>query len=126
MFGDKLRELREQNNLTQVELSKKLQIEQSTLANYESGRRVPKLELVIAVSKLFNVSTDYLLGTEKEDKGYYVNEETAQYAEELRTNSELKVLFSASKSLSKADMKKAYEYIKFLKSQEHSKDDFIE
>ena len=48
--------------------------------------------------------------------GYYVDKETAEYAEMLRTRPNARLLFSAAKDISKEDMQKAVEYIEFLKS----------
>ena len=56
-------------------------------------------------------------------KSYYTDPAAAEYAEELRTNPEMKMLFSAARNISKESMKKTYEYIKFLKTQEKGTDD---
>lgn len=58
----RIKYLRELHQLTQSELAKKLNITQPALATYETGVSNPKLDTVIFLSKLFNVSTDYLLG----------------------------------------------------------------
>lgn len=61
-FGDIIKQLREERGYDQSYICQKLQIEQSTLSNYENNRRVPKIELISEFAKLYNVSTDYLLG----------------------------------------------------------------
>ncbi len=61
-LGDRIKELREKNGISQQELYLALNVEQSTLANYESNRRVPKPEIILAIANYFHVSTDYLLG----------------------------------------------------------------
>jgi transcriptional regulator with XRE-family HTH domain len=61
MFKDRLKALREDNDLTQEELAKDLNIIRSTLANYESGFREPNFSLLIKIADYFNVSLDYLL-----------------------------------------------------------------
>ena len=48
--------------------------------------------------------------------GYYVDKETAEYAEMLRTRPGARLLFSAATDISKDDLQKAVEYIEFLKS----------
>ena len=55
------------------------------------------------------------------DAGYYTDPEVAEYAEELRTNPELRVLFSSSRNLTKEQMQEAYNFIKFLKMKEENK-----
>lgn len=62
MFNDILVSLRLQNKMTQEELARKIGVVKTTIANYESGLRNPDNEKLIAISKVFNVSIDYLLG----------------------------------------------------------------
>lgn len=62
MFPHRLRQLRDNCNLTQEELAKELNLTQSTIAYYESGRKMPTLENTEAIADFFNVSVDYLLG----------------------------------------------------------------
>ena len=62
MFGDRLKALRIDNDLTQEELAEKLHINRSTLSNYENLGREPSYILLIEISNYFNVSIDYLLG----------------------------------------------------------------
>lgn len=61
-----LKALREKNNLTQQQMSDIFGIQRPTYSRYENGERQPDFDLLIAISKYFNVSVDYLLG--KEDK----------------------------------------------------------
>lgn len=64
LFGNILQELRNKKAWSQVELAKRLGISASQIANYEIGRRLPSLEILISASRVFGVSTDYLLGLE--------------------------------------------------------------
>ena len=57
----RLRDLREDNDLTQRELAEKLHISQNTYSQYENGVRQLPIEMLIRLSKLYNVSTDYIL-----------------------------------------------------------------
>lgn len=60
--GDRMKKLREERGLLQQEVCAALNIEQSTLANYENNRRTPKMDMLVSIANFFNVSTDYLLG----------------------------------------------------------------
>lgn len=60
--GEKIRYLRLKNNLTSKELSKALNISESSISLYENGKRKPSIELIIKVADYFNVTTDFLLG----------------------------------------------------------------
>ena len=63
-IAETFKNLRLEKGLTQKELAEKLKIGQSTVNNYENDNRAPIPEIIIAYSKFFNVSTDYLLGLE--------------------------------------------------------------
>ena len=65
-FGDKLKELRQQNKMTQKEVAYKLGLVSGTISAYEQGKKYPSIEILIKICTLFNVSSDYLLGL-KED-----------------------------------------------------------
>ena len=62
MLAKRLKLLREKQGKGQQEVCAALNIEQSTLANYENGKRVPKIDILIKIARYYNVSTDYLLG----------------------------------------------------------------
>lgn len=61
-IGDRMKQLREEKGLMQQDVCNALDIEQSTLANYENNRRVPKTEILIAIANFYGVSLDYLVG----------------------------------------------------------------
>jgi len=63
-FNIKLKELREENGLSQTALAKLLHVSQPAIAKWESGSREPEYEILIRIAQLFKVSTDYLLGLE--------------------------------------------------------------
>jgi repressor LexA len=62
LFARRLRELREEKKLTQVELGEKLNISGSTISMYEQGRRMPDPDTLYKIAKFFDVSLEYLLG----------------------------------------------------------------
>ncbi len=57
-----LKQLRESKNLTQKELSNMLNVDRTTYAKWENGNSNPSFEFLLKIAKIFNVSTDYLLG----------------------------------------------------------------
>ncbi|MBE6912323.1 MAG: helix-turn-helix transcriptional regulator [Ruminococcaceae bacterium] len=59
-YYKRLRDLREDNDLTQDQLVKILQMHKTTYTNYEQGKREIPFELVIRLAKLYNVSLDYI------------------------------------------------------------------
>lgn len=60
--GKRIRELRNEYRLTQVELGGILSVSQDTVSLWEKGKSLPSAEYVIIICKKFNVSADYLLG----------------------------------------------------------------
>lgn len=64
-FGNTLKTLRLRDSLTQAQLAQKLQLTKSVISAYETGLRLPSYDVLIQIAKIFNVSTDYLLGLER-------------------------------------------------------------
>lgn len=62
----RLRDLREDNDLTQNQLVEKLNMHKTTYTNYEQGKRDLPLEVAIKLAKFYNVSLDYLAGLTNE------------------------------------------------------------
>lgn len=66
MVGTKIRELRRKRNLIQSELGRLLSVHPSTIAMWENGKRQPEREKLVQISKLFNVTMDWLLSDDAE------------------------------------------------------------
>ncbi len=64
-FNEKLQELRKQKGLTQEELAEALYVSRTAVSKWESGRGVPNIESLKAISKYFSVSIDELLSSEE-------------------------------------------------------------
>ena len=60
----KLKELREENNLTQSEVAEYLNVKQNTYSQYENEKRQLPIDVLIKLSKFYKISTDYILGLE--------------------------------------------------------------
>ena len=61
-LGDTLRDLRNEKKLSQNDLAKRIGVNSSTIALYESGERLPSLRRLIRLSLALGVTTDFLLG----------------------------------------------------------------
>lgn len=62
LLGDKLRHLRTQKHMTQLELAQRLGLaRQGYVSNLEMGRKMPSLDLLVEIADLFGVTTDYLM-----------------------------------------------------------------
>ncbi len=62
MLGQRLYEIRTSLGWSQVELAKKLNISKQTVSNWENENIQPSIEMLVRLAKVFNVTTDYLLG----------------------------------------------------------------
>lgn len=68
---DRLKELRKNVRKTQKEVSELIGVASSTYSMYERGAREPDFETLDKICKLFNVSSDYLIGASDYKKKYY-------------------------------------------------------
>ena len=62
MFGTRLKALRMNKEITQVQLAEMLGVAQQTVATWEKEKSFPNYELLKKIAHIFNSSTDYLLG----------------------------------------------------------------
>ena len=67
-FGNTLKTLRLHHNMTQAQLAQKLGVTKSVVSAYENSLRMPSYDILISISKVFKVTTDYLLGLEQKQE----------------------------------------------------------
>ena len=109
-FINRLKSIMKERKITQTELAKRTGIRQSSISDWLNDRYEPKQDKVYIIAKALNVSPAWLLGydenipTNEQSTNYYLDAETAEYAEMLRTRPEMRMLFSASRGISKEDM----------------------
>lgn len=60
----RLKELREENGVSQKQIAEYLSIKQNTYSQYETGKRQLPIELLIKLAQFYNVTTDYILEIE--------------------------------------------------------------
>lgn len=68
IYIKRIKDLREDRDITQKEIADYLKITQQQYSLYEKGKRTLPIDLLIELSKYYNVSTDYLLGLTNEPK----------------------------------------------------------
>lgn len=64
-FGEKLKQLRKGQGLSQRELAERLGVAKSVVSYYESGDRYPSYDVLVKMTRIFHVTTDFLLDIEK-------------------------------------------------------------
>lgn len=63
-FSLRLKELRQERGIGQIELAKKLEVSKGIISLWENGLREPNMYSLIKLAKFFNVTIDYLVGLE--------------------------------------------------------------
>ena len=66
----RIKDLREDNDITQKEIASYLHIKQNTYSQYENGQRQIPIECLIALARYYKTSTDYILGLTEQKKPY--------------------------------------------------------
>lgn len=126
VLGERLRDLRDEFNYDQRDMGKKLNITSSAYGYYEQNRNQPSLDTLVKLAKIFNVTTDYLLGlsNERENSVYYsMSDKLTLSHSELKTIQQMKkisLLEELSENPSK-NVARLNRYWQFIKS-EHSKE----
>ena len=62
LIGKRIKELRKENGLSQINLADLCQVKQSCVSKWERGATLPDIEMIITLTKILNTSADYLLG----------------------------------------------------------------
>lgn len=127
-IGERIKQRRLELGYTADALAKLLNKNRATIYRYENGdiENMP-IDVLEPLAKALNTTPAYLMGWQephqvststlsKQTEDYYLDAETAEYAEMLRTRPEMRMLFSASRGISKEEMQKAVNYIEFIKS----------
>ena len=93
---DKIIKLRKGKGWSQEDLAEKLDISRQAISRWENGTALPDVQNVLQISKLFNVTTDYLLNDDYEsDRDIPVVQTTAQETEDLFSKKRRMHLISA-------------------------------
>ena len=70
---EKLKALRAKHNLSQKDVARKLNVSSSIISGYETGERTPSTENILALSRLYHCSTDFLLGNNTQNSSFVLN-----------------------------------------------------
>ena len=127
-IGERIKQRRLELGYTADTLAKMLNKNRATIYRYENGdiENMP-IDVLEPLAKALNTTPAYLIGWQEphqyststlsnQTEDYYLDAETAEYAEMLRTRPEMRLLFSASRGISKEEMQEAVNYIEFIKS----------
>lgn len=120
--GDRIKNLRINNKMTLEEVGEKIGVSKQTLYKYENNiiTNIPS-DKIEGLARVFNISPAVIMGWDKDDEQYYQDKEAAEYAEILHIRPEMRLLFSASREISKEEMQEVVNYIEFIKSRHKNK-----
>ena len=107
-------------NVTPYKISKETGVTQTTLSNWKNGKSTPSTANMQKIADYFNVSIDYLMTGEENEGGekYYLNEETAEMAQKIFENKELRALFDVQSDMQPEDLKALHDMVLALKRKE--------
>ena len=103
--------------LTAYQVYKATGVAQSTLSDWKNGKSRPKADKLAKIAEYFGVTVEYLMTGEAHD-GYYVNPETAEVAQKIFENKELRLLFDAAQDASPEDLLTVHQMLLALKRKE--------
>ena len=82
-----------------------------------------KSDRLFAIAQYFNVPMEYLMTGEMPDQDYYVDQDVADLAEALRTRPEMKIVFDASKDVSRKNLLMVAELLERLKEKQYGEEE---
>jgi transcriptional regulator with XRE-family HTH domain len=121
LFSLRLSKLMREKNINQNELAITLQVSESTVGKWILKKSMPRMGIIQKLADYFGVGKSYFLEETPQDK-YYVDPEVVAMAEQLRTNPNGRILFDASRDLTKEDVNIVLNLINGLKAKEGKND----
>lgn len=107
IFSKRLRYYLSKYNMTQLELSKRLGVGTTSVYNWCNGIKTTRMDKVDSMCEIFNCNRSDLIEDKpetQEQPTYYLDEDAREAADFLHKNPEYKVLFDASRNISKEDI----------------------
>ena len=89
IIGDRLRALRKDRGLTQVQMAQMLNVQQSRINRYESGASTPGPDVFIQLADFFDVSMDYLYGRCDDPRGKLYGNQAKELTQRAKQNPEM-------------------------------------
>lgn len=116
---EKFSKLLQDYGVSAYKVSKETGISQSVFSEWKRGKSQPKLDKLRKIADFFNVPITYFtensdesIKVEAHNEPFYLDDETRDIIDELRTRPEMKILFSVSKNVTKEDIEATVEILK--------------
>lgn len=109
-----------EKGVTPYRVCKETGLTTSTISNWKAGRYTPKADKLQKIADYFDVSIEFLMGTEEkeEDPIYYNNEETAKLAQEMFEDEDMRSLFDMKRNMPPERFRAHMDFMKNLYKQE--------
>lgn len=118
-IGTLLKNRRIDLGLTLKDIADAVGVSEATVSRWESGEIANmKRDKIAALAKVLSISPASIMGWEETSPKYYINDETAQIAQDIYENKELRALFDAARDISPEDMKTLYSVALAMKRKE--------
>lgn len=125
IFSKNLKYYMQLNGKNQIDLMNDLHLSSSTVSNWCTGLKLPRMDKVQMLADYFKINKSDLI-EEKSDfrnDGYYLNDETAKAAQDIFENKELRLLFDAARDADAEDLQTVHSMLLALKRKERGNDD---
>ncbi|GAB3801414.1 helix-turn-helix domain-containing protein [Virgibacillus kimchii] len=118
ILAKRLKKLRDERGYKQTFVADKIGVKSNTLSGYENGTRSPDPQMIVQLSELYNVSTDYLLGktdipnaeNEDEEKRSYMVDKILKILEKYP---EMDLAFDDLANMDAKKLERVYDFIKY-------------
>ena len=119
IFSKNLRHYMEKYGKNQMDLIRDLNLSSSTVSNWCTGTKLPRMDKVQMLADYFKILKSDLIEEKSEsDDSYYLNDETRKIAQEIYDNDELSLLFDAARDAAPEDLKTIHTMLLALKRKE--------
>ena len=111
--------LLDEKGLKNADISRGTGVSNMTLSDWKRGKSTPKYDYMKKIAQFLDVTVEYLTGEEDDNsEKYYLNDETAEIAQEIFENKELRLLFDAAKDAQPEDLQTVHQMLLALKRKE--------
>ena len=112
-----IRYLRKLKGWTMKELGEKVEVAESTISQYETGKRQPDNEMLLRLGEVLNCSVDFLLSTTSAtEQQIFADASIAKYLDRLRNDPRARVLLDVSEKMTESEISQVEAFARFLRS----------
>ncbi len=115
IFSRNLRRFMSMKDKNQVDLAKVIGISSSTASDWCTGKKMPRSDKLVMICNWLGIELNELMAEEEPKETYYIDQETAQIADKIFHNSDLRLLFDAASDVRPEVLKAIYGVLMSMK-----------